>query len=36
MRTAKDQEGADDMNDHEKWMSYSHRGMFKLERKSSS
>jgi hypothetical protein len=27
--------GADDMSDHEEWISYSHWGMFTLERKSS-
>jgi hypothetical protein len=27
--------GADDMNDHDEWTSYSHWGMFALERKSS-
>ena len=27
--------GADDMNDHNEWISYSHWGMFELERKSS-
>jgi hypothetical protein len=27
--------GADDMSDHEKWISYSHWGMFTLERKPS-
>jgi len=27
--------GADDMSDHDEWISYSHWGMFTLERKSS-
>jgi hypothetical protein len=27
--------GADDMNDHDEWISYSHWGMFTPERKSS-
>jgi hypothetical protein len=27
--------GADDMSDHDDWISYSHWGMFNLERKSS-
>jgi hypothetical protein len=27
--------GADDMSDHDVWVSYSHWGMFTLERKSS-
>jgi hypothetical protein len=27
--------GPDDMSDHDEWMSYSHWGMFTLERKSS-
>jgi hypothetical protein len=27
--------GADDMSDHEKWVSYSHWGMFALKQKSS-
>jgi hypothetical protein len=30
-----DTQGAGDMNDHEKWISYSHWGMFRLEQKSS-
>jgi hypothetical protein len=29
------QKGVDDMNDHDEWISYSHWGMFALERKSS-
>jgi hypothetical protein len=32
---ANDTQGADDMNDQENWISYSHWGMFRLERKSS-
>ena len=27
--------GTDDMSDHDEWISYSHWGMFTLERKSS-
>jgi hypothetical protein len=27
--------GADDMSDHDEWISYLHWGMFTLERKSS-
>jgi len=27
--------GADDMSDHDEWITYSHWGMFTLERKSS-
>jgi hypothetical protein len=27
--------GADDMSDHDEWISYSHWGMFTLERKST-
>jgi hypothetical protein len=30
-----DRQGADDMSDHDEWTSYSHWGMFSLERKSS-
>jgi hypothetical protein len=30
-----DTQGADDMSDHDEWISYSHWGMFTLERKSS-
>jgi len=29
-----DTQGADDMSDHDEWNSYSHWGMFSLERKS--
>jgi hypothetical protein len=29
-----DTQGADDMSDHDEWISYSHWGMFSLERKS--
>jgi hypothetical protein len=28
-------QGADDMGDHDEWTSYSHWGMFLLERQSS-
>jgi hypothetical protein len=35
MQIVNDTQGADDMNDHEKWISYSHWGMFRLERKPS-
>ena len=31
-----DTQGADDLSDHDKWISYSHWGMFPLERKSSN
>jgi hypothetical protein len=31
-----DTQGADDMSDHDEWISYSHWGMFPLERKSST
>jgi hypothetical protein len=31
-----DTQGADDMSDHDEWISYSHWGMFPLERKSSN
>jgi hypothetical protein len=31
-----DTQAADDMSDHEEWISYSHWGMFTLERKSSN
>jgi hypothetical protein len=30
-----DTKEADDMSDRDEWISYSHWGMFKLERKSS-
>jgi hypothetical protein len=31
-----DAQGADDMSDHDEWISYSHWGMFTLGRKSSN
>ena len=31
-----DAQGVEDMSDHDKWISYSHWGMFTLERKSSN
>jgi hypothetical protein len=31
-----DAQGADDMSDHNEWISYSHWGMFTLGRKSSN
>jgi hypothetical protein len=33
---ANDKYGADDMCDYDEWISYSHWGMFTLERKSSN
>jgi hypothetical protein len=35
-QTVNDTQGADDMSDHDEWISYSHWGMFTLERKSSN
>jgi hypothetical protein len=36
VQIANDTQAADDMSDHEEWISYSHWGMFTLERKSSN
>jgi len=30
------EQGADDMSDHDEWITYSHWGMFPLKRKSSN
>ena len=35
LQIVNDTQGADDMSDHEEWISYSHWGMFPLEPKSS-
>jgi hypothetical protein len=35
VRIVNDTEGADAMSDHDEWISYSHWGMFTLERESS-
>jgi hypothetical protein len=34
--TGNHDQGADDMSDHHEWISYSHWGMFPLERRSSN